>query len=68
MTTDTPARPADRLLTASEVARVMGGGNITPETVLRRWRKWGLPGVRIGKTIRWWESDVYEYLRDHPAT
>lgn len=46
----------------------MRGGNITPETVRRRWRKWGLSAVRIGKVLRWREFDVYDYIRDHPAT
>jgi predicted DNA-binding transcriptional regulator AlpA len=58
--------PADRLLNAAEVAEILGGG-ITAETVIRRWRNWELRGHRIGKQLRWWQSDVYTWISNHPA-
>jgi hypothetical protein len=61
-----PAPPGDRLLPPAEVAKIFGG-NVTAETVVRRHRKWGLPAHRIGRELRFWESDVYKWIKDHPA-
>lgn len=61
-----PPAPGDRLLNKFEVAAILGG-NFKPETVVRRWRKWGLQAHRVGKQLRWWESDVYEWISNHPA-
>jgi predicted DNA-binding transcriptional regulator AlpA len=61
-----PPAPGDRLLNAAEVAEILGG-NVTASTVVRRWRKWDLPAHRIGKQLRWWESDVYKWISNHPA-
>ena len=61
-----PAAPPDRLLDPAEVAEILGG-DITAETVVRRWRKWGLPAHRIGKQLRWWESDLYKWIKNHHA-
>lgn len=58
--------PGDRLLNAAEVAGILGG-NVTATTVIRRWRKWQLPAHRIGKQLRWWQSDVYNWITSHPA-
>ena len=52
----------DRLMDANEVAQIFGG-SMTDKTVKRRYRAWGLPAHHIGKELRWWESDVYEYIR-----
>jgi predicted DNA-binding transcriptional regulator AlpA len=61
-----PPAPGDRLLNAAEVAEILGG-NVTASTVVRRWRKWQLHGRRIGKQLRWWESDVYKWISNRPA-
>jgi predicted DNA-binding transcriptional regulator AlpA len=61
-----PPAPDDRLLNKAEVAQILGG-NVTASTVIRRWRKWQLPAHRVGKQLRWWESDVYQWISDHPA-
>jgi excisionase family DNA binding protein len=61
-----PAPAEDRLLAPAEVAEILGG-NVTAETIVRRWRKWGLPARRIGRELRFWESDVYAWIKDHPA-
>lgn len=66
--TDTaPApRPGDRLLTPAQVAEIFGG-NTTADTIVRRWRRWNLPAVKIGRELRFWESDVYRWLRSRRA-
>jgi hypothetical protein len=74
MTRDTPASgprpqpgpgsaphvPGDRMLNKAQVAEILGG-DFKPETIVRRWRTWGLQAHRIGKQLRWWESDVYQW-------
>lgn len=60
------ADPANRLLDAEEVAAMLGGG-ITRATVIRRWRKWGLTGHRVGKFLRWTEQEVIDYINSHRA-
>ena len=55
-------RPAgDRMLNAAQVAAILGG-NFKSETVVRRWKAWALPAHRIGKQLRWWQSDVYQWI------
>jgi hypothetical protein len=49
---------ADRLLTPWEVAAILGGGDITADTVIRSYRRWGLRAVKVGKFLRWQETDV----------
>lgn len=61
-----PPAPGDKLINATEVARILGG-DITERTVIRRWRKWGLHPHRIGRQLRWWQSTVYQWISDHPA-
>jgi hypothetical protein len=61
-----PATPADRLLSAAEVAAILGG-DITADTVIRRWRTWGLNAHRIGRQLRWWQSDVYTWISSRRA-
>lgn len=62
---DSDARPKrERLLTEDEVAEWLG---ISPLT-LRKWRclrTHELPFVKIGKTIRYRESDVLRFLESH---
>jgi hypothetical protein len=60
-----PPTPAgDRLLTPDQVAEICGG-KTTGGTVVRRHRHWGLPAVRVGRELRFWESVVYEWLKNH---
>jgi predicted DNA-binding transcriptional regulator AlpA len=61
-----PARDADRLLTPGQVAAIFGG-RTTGSTVARRYKKWELPAVKVGRELRFWESQVYEWLKNHPA-
>ena len=61
-----PRAPGDRLLSAAEVAQILGG-NVTRTTVIRRWKNWQLPAHRIGKQLRWWQSDVYDWISNRTA-
>jgi hypothetical protein len=61
-----PPTPGDRLLSAAQVAHILGG-DITADTVIRRWRTWGLHPIKIGKYRRWWQSDVYKWISSRPA-
>jgi predicted DNA-binding transcriptional regulator AlpA len=64
----TPAhRPGDRLLTPAQVAAILGG-NTTAYTIVRRWRQWNLPAVKIGRELRFWESDLYQWIRSRQAS
>jgi predicted DNA-binding transcriptional regulator AlpA len=61
-----PRTPGDRLLSAAEVAQILGG-NVTRNTVIRRRKNWQLPAHRIGKQLRWWQSDVYDWIGNRAA-
>ena len=60
---DSP-QAGDRLINAAEVAQILGG-NVTATTIIRRWRKWHLPAHRVGRELRWWQSDVYTWIDSH---
>lgn len=60
-----PAIPA-RMLTATQVAALLGG-EISARTVRAYWRTWGLQAYRIGKHLRWKETDVQAWITSHPA-
>jgi excisionase family DNA binding protein len=66
----TPARqqhsPGNQLLTPAEVAAILGG-SITAATIVRRWRTWGLHAIRIGRELRFRESDLHTWINDHQA-
>ncbi len=52
----------DRLLTAREVAELLG---LSPASVLRRWRSGELPGYRLGSNVlRFSEADVEAFLAE----
>ncbi len=54
------ATPRDRLLTTREVAELLG---ISPEAVLRRWRRRELPGFRLSsKVLRFPESELLAWV------
>jgi excisionase family DNA binding protein len=67
-----PAQPATappgpgRLLTAGQVAALLGG-DISARTVRAYWRTWGLQAYRVGKHLRWRETDVLTWINNHPA-
>lgn len=69
MTTTEPPGPATgnpRMLTATQVAALLGG-DISARTVRAYWRTWGLQAYRIGKHLRWKETDVHTWISQHPA-
>jgi excisionase family DNA binding protein len=60
-----PARAAGQLLTAREVAQVIG---VSTETILRWTRRGDLPAIRLpGGAIRFREDDLEQWL-SHRAT
>jgi excisionase family DNA binding protein len=61
-----PPEPKGRLLTPAEVAQILGG-NTTAGTIVRRWRAWKLPAHRVGRELRFFESDVYTWIKNHRA-
>ena len=46
---------SNRMIGLEELAEFLG---IPVETVRKRWRGWGLPGVRIGEYVKFRERDV----------
>jgi predicted DNA-binding transcriptional regulator AlpA len=58
-----PPKEEDKLLTPDEVAAKCGG-RITGATVARRYKKWGLHAVKVGRELRFWESEVYEWFEN----
>jgi hypothetical protein len=59
-----PDAPHGRMLDAAGVAEILGG-SYTAATVVRRYRHWGLTAHRIGRELRWWEADVYEWIKNN---
>ena len=49
----------DRLLTAREVAELLG---LSPSTVLDMWERGQLPGFKIGRAVRFRPSEVETWL------
>jgi hypothetical protein len=58
-----PAEPKGRMLNAAQVAEILGG-SYTAATVVRRYRHWELTAFRVGRELRWWEADVYEWIKN----
>ena len=50
---------SNQLLTANEVAAQLG---VCPKTVYRRWREWGLKARRLGRTLRFSQRDVNNFI------
>lgn len=52
----------DALLTIQEVADTIR----VPVTTLRFWRGQGIgpPGFRVGRSLRYWRNDVFDWLDD----
>jgi len=55
---------SNRMLSAREVATILG---IPERTIREKWREWRLPAYRIGKHLRWKERDVYAWIDQHAA-
>lgn len=55
---------SNRMLSAREVAAILG---IPERTIREKWREWRLPAYRIGKHLRWKERDVYAWIDRHAA-
>ncbi len=54
---------SDRLLTAREVAELLG---LSIQSILRRWRAGDLPGFRLGSNVlRFRRSEIDAWLEDH---
>jgi hypothetical protein len=51
----------DHLITKHQLAARLGG-DVTPDTVIRCWRRWGLHPVKIGRELRFTEPDVRAYI------
>lgn len=63
---DTNGHQPDRMMDTTELAAFLGG-KYTAGTITRRWRTWRLPTHKIGRELRFLESDVREWLKDHKA-
>ena len=59
-----PAEPEGRMLNAAGVAELLGGST-TATTVVRRYKHWGLTAYRIGRELRFYETDVREWIKDN---
>jgi excisionase family DNA binding protein len=55
---------SNRLLSAREVAEILG---VPERTVRERWREWNLPAYRIGKHLRWREREVHAWIYRNAA-
>ena len=49
----------ERVLTTRECAEFL---NVPHKTVQGYWRKWGLPGRKVGKRIQFRERDLEKWL------
>lgn len=50
---------SNRLITAQETAALL---NISVDTVYRRWHEWGLRGLHVGRSLRFRERDIANWL------
>jgi len=55
---------SNRLLSAREVAAILG---VPERTIRERWREWKLPAYRIGKHLRWREREVHAWIDRNTA-
>lgn len=53
-----------RLLSAAETAELL---SVPLSTLYQKWRTWGLRAYRVGKALRFRESDVWLWLEDQAA-
>jgi excisionase family DNA binding protein len=54
-----PVGGSNRLLSVEELAAYLG---VPKKTVYDCWRKWGLRGYRVGRSLRFRERQVEEWL------
>jgi excisionase family DNA binding protein len=50
---------SNKLLSAAETAELLG---VHRETLYREWEKWGLRGIRVGRSIKFRERDIESWL------
>jgi len=55
---------SNRMLSPVELAEFL---SVQPRTVQQHWRTWGLPGIKVGKYIRFRERDVALWLERREA-
>ena len=54
----------EKLHTAREIAKITG--NSIRTIYDRRWRRrWGMMGIKIGRLLRFRESDLERFLKEH---
>ncbi len=56
--------PTEPMLTAADVAALL---SVSVKTVRRQWRRWGLPGYKIGTDLRFRPREVERWIRDQRA-
>ena len=54
---------SNRMIGVPELAEFLG---VPVRTVREHWRAWGLPGVRVGKYVKFRERDVALWLERRP--
>lgn len=54
---------SNRMIGIPELAEFLG---VPVRTVRERWREWGLPGIKIGKYVKFRERDVAAWLDRRP--
>lgn len=52
------------LLTVTEVAAYLG---VPPSRIYDRWRAWGLPGIKIGQSLRFRLAEIDDWLEQQKA-
>lgn len=48
-----------RLLTVTEAAEAL---NVKPRALQDHWRRWGIPATKVGRELRFAETDLAAYL------
>jgi excisionase family DNA binding protein len=55
---------ADRILTPEQVGEKLG---FSKKSVVDFWRAWGLPAYKVGKQLRFRESEIDKWLSGRKA-
>ena len=55
---------SNRLLSPEQVAALLG---VSRNTIYRNWKDWGLPGVTLGRMIRFSERGVENFIERNIA-
>jgi excisionase family DNA binding protein len=50
---------SNKLVSTAELAAYL---NVPLKTIQSNWKRWGLPGFRVGKHVRFRERDVHAWL------